>query len=200
MEGRITTVYERSLTTLVDNIQHIEFTSHNGLEIVKIYLQPNSSIDTANAQVTAASQMMLRQLPPGTQPPLVINFSASSVPILQLGLSGQGMSEQQLNDLGLNFLRTLVTVPGSVIPYPYGEKQRQVMINLNPSLLQSKGLSPSDVLNSVAMQYLVLPAGTAKISQFEYDVRINATPRTVQQLNDLPIKTVGRSICGMSPR
>jgi multidrug efflux pump subunit AcrB len=192
MEGRITTVYERSLTTLVDNIQHIESTS--GLANVKIYLQPNSSIDTANAQVTAASQMMLRQLPPGTQPPLVINFSASSVPILQLGLSGQGLSEQQLNDLGLNFLRTqLVTVPGSVIPYPYGGKQRQVMINLNPSLLQSKGLSPSDVLNSVAMQYLVLPAGTAKISQFEYDVRINATPRTVQQLNDLPIKTVGNA-------
>ena len=194
MEGRITTVYERSLTTLVDNIQHIELTSYDGLAIVKIYLQPNSSIDTANAQVTAASQMMLRQLPPGTQPPLVINFSASSVPIFQLGLSGQGLSEQQLNDLGLNFLRTqLVTVPGSVIPYPYGGKQRQVMINLNPSLLQSKGLSPSDVLNSVAMQYLVLPAGTAKISQFEYDVRINATPRTVQQLNDLPIKTVGNA-------
>jgi CzcA family heavy metal efflux pump len=194
MEGRITTVYERSLTTLVDNIQHIESTSYNGLAIVKIYLQPNSSIDTANAQVTAASQMMLRQLPPGTQPPLVINFSASSVPILQLGLSGQGLSEQQLNDLGLNFLRTqLVTVPGSVIPYPYGGKQRQVMINLNPSLLQSKGLSPADVLNSAAMQYLVLPSGTAKISQFEYDVRMNATPRTVQQLNDLPIKTVGNA-------
>jgi multidrug efflux pump subunit AcrB len=136
----------------------------------------------------------LRQLPPGTQPPLVINFSASSVPILQLGLSGQGLSEQQLNDLGLNFLRTqLVTVPGSVIPYPYGGKQRQVMINLNPSLLQSKGLSPADVLNSAAMQYLVLPSGTAKISQFEYDVRMNATPRTVQQLNDLPIKTVGNA-------
>src|SRR6201994_723316 len=136
--------------------------------------------------------MLLRQLPPGTQPPLVIDYSASTVPILQLGLSGPGLSEQALNDIGLNFLRTqLVTVPGSVIPYPYGGKQRQVMINLNPSLLQSKGLSPSDVLNSVAMQYLVLPAGTAKISQFEYDVRINATPRTVQQLNDLPIKTVG---------
>jgi len=194
MEDRITTVYERSLTTLVDNIHHIESTSYNGLAIVKIYLQPNSSIDTANAQVTAASQMLLRQLPPGTQPPLVIDFSASSVPILQLGLSGQGLSEQQLNDLGLNFLRPqLVTVPGSVIPYPYDGKQRQVMINLNPSLLQSKRLSPSDVLNSVAMQYLVLPAGTAKISQFEYDVRINAAPSTVQQLNNLPIKTVGNA-------
>jgi multidrug efflux pump subunit AcrB len=124
---------------LVDNIQHIESTSYNDLAIVKIYLQPNYSIDTANAQVTAASQLMLRRLPPGTQPPLVINFSASSVPILQLGPSGQGMSEQQLNDLGLNFLRTqLVTVPGSVIPYPYGGKQRQVMINLNPSLLAVK--------------------------------------------------------------
>jgi CzcA family heavy metal efflux pump len=194
MEGRITTVYERSLTTLVDNIQHIESTSYNGLAIVKIFLQPNASIDTANAQVTAASQMLLRQLPPGTQPPLVIDYSASSVPILQLGLSGRGMSEQELNDLGLNFLRPqLVTVPGSVIPYPYGGKQRQVMINLNPALLQSKGLSPSDVLNSVAMQYLVLPSGTVKISQFEYDVRMNATPTTVQRLNDLPIKTVGNA-------
>ena len=112
--------------------------------------------------------MMLRQLPPGTQPPLVINFSASSVPILQLGLSGQGMSEQQLNDLGLNFLRTLVTVPGSVIPYPYGGKQRQVMINLNPSLLQSKGLSPSDVLNSVAMQ---IPGAAGRHGQ-DFAIRV----------------------------
>src|ERR1700734_284237 len=168
MEGRITTVYERSLTTLVDNIQHIESTSYNGLAIVKIYLQPNSSIDTANAQVTAASQMLLRQLPPGTQPPLVINFSASSVPILQLGLSGPGLSEQALNDLSLNFLRTqLVTVPGTVIPYPYGGKQRQVMIPLNPARLAAKGLSPADVLNAAALQYLVLPSGTVKISDFE---------------------------------
>src|SRR6202046_1900998 len=170
MEGRITTVYERSLTTLVDNIQHIESTSYDGLAIIKIYLQPNSSIDTANAQVTAASEQLLRQLPPGTQPPLIIDYSASSVPILQLGLLGQGLAEQVLNDLGLNFLRTqLVTVPGSVIPYPYGGKQRQVMINFDPSQLQAKGLSPTDVLTAVAAQYLVLPSGTAKISQFEYD-------------------------------
>jgi len=192
MEGRITTVYERSLTTLVDNIQHIESTTYDGLAMVKIYLQPNASLDTANAQVTAASEQLLRQLPPGTQPPLIIDYSASTVPILQLGLSGQGLSEQDLNDIGLNFLRTqLVTVPGSVIPYPYGGKQRQVMINLNPQLLQAKGLSPADVLNAVATQYQVLPSGTAKISQFEYDVRVNGTPRTVQQLNDLPIRTVG---------
>ncbi len=194
VEGRLTTVYERSLTTLVDNIQHIESTSYNGQSIIKIFLQPGASIDTANAQVTAASQAQLRNLPPGTQPPLILNFSASSVPILQLGLSGQGLSEQQLNDLGLNFLRTqLVTVPGSVIPYPYGGKQRQVMINFTPALLQAKGLSPADVLSSVAAQYLVLPSGTAKISQFEYDVRTNATSRTIQQLNDLPIKMVGNA-------
>jgi len=194
VEGRLTTVYERSLTTLVDNIQHIESTSYNGLAIVKIFLQPGASLDTANAQVTAASQSQLRNLPPGTLPPLVLNFSASSVPILQLGLSGKGLSEQQLNDLGLNFLRTqLVTVPGSVVPYPYGGKQRQVMINFNPALLQAKGLSPADVLAAVATQYLVLPLGTAKISQFEYDVRTNATSRTIEEFNDLPIKTVGNA-------
>jgi CzcA family heavy metal efflux pump len=194
MEGRITTVYERSLTTLVDNVQHIESTTYNGLAMVKIFLQPNASLDTANAQVTAASQMLLRQLPAGTQPPLIIDYSASTVPILQLGLSGQGLSEQDLNDIGLNFLRTqLVTVPGSVIPYPYGGKQREVIINFDPKLLQAKGLSPGDVLSAVAAQYQVTPSGTAKISQFEYDVQINGTPTTVSQLNDLPIKTVGNA-------
>jgi CzcA family heavy metal efflux pump len=194
MEGRITSVYERSLTTLVDNIEHIQSTSYNGLSVVKIFLQPGASLDTANAQVTAASQLLLRSLPPGTQPPEILNYSASSVPILQLGLSGKGLSEQALNDLGLNFLRPqLVTVPGSVVPYPYGGKVRQVMINFNPALLQAKGLSPGDVLNTVEKQYFVLPSGTAKISQFEYDVRMNATTRTVQQMNDLPIKTAGNA-------
>ena len=165
------------LTTLVDNIEHIESTSFNGLALVKIYLQPNASLDTANAQVTACSQFMLRQMPPGTQPPEILNFSASSVPILQLGLSGQGLSEQELNDLALNFLRTqLVTVPGAVVPYPYGGKQRQMVINLDPHKLQAKGLSPADVLNAVQRQYLVLPSGTLKISDFEYDVHVNGTP------------------------
>jgi multidrug efflux pump subunit AcrB len=195
MEGRITSSYERSLTTLVDNIQHIESTSFNGLALVKIYLQPNASLDTANAQVTAVSQLMLRQMPPGTQPPEILNFSASSVPILQLGLSGKGMSEQELNDLGLNFLRTqLVTVPGAVIPYPYGGKQREMMINFNPRLMQAKGLSPADVLNAVAKQYIVLPSGTAKISQFEYDIHVNGTPWTVDALNNLPIKSDGNAM------
>src|SRR6202521_3494586 len=157
LEGRLTSVYERVLTTTVDNIEHIESTTVNGQAIVKIFLQPTASLDTANAQVTAVSQTVLRQLPPGTLPPLIINYSASSVPILQLGLSGKGLSEQQLNDLGQNFLRTqLVTVPGAVVPYPYGGKPRQVMINLIPQLMQAKGISPTDVLSAVTNQNLVL--------------------------------------------
>src|SRR6266849_4260868 len=194
LEGRLTSQYERILTTTVDNIEHIESTTLNGQAIVKIYLQHGASLDTANAQVTAVSQTILRFLPPGTLPPLIINYSASSVPILQLGLSGSGLSEQQLNDLGQNFLRPqLVTVPGAVIPFLYGGKQRQVMIDLNPGLVQSKGLAPQDVLTAVQQQNLILPSGTAKIGQFEYDVRLNASMRTVPELNDLPIKVVGNS-------
>jgi multidrug efflux pump subunit AcrB len=194
MEGRFTTGFERILTTVVDNIQHIESTTINGQSIIKVFLQPNASLDTANAQITAVSQVALRQLPAGAQPPLILNFSASTVPIVQLALSGEGLSEQQLNDIGLNFLRTqLVTVPGAAVPYPYGGKQTQVMIDLNPALLQSKGLSATDVVNAVNLQNLVLPSGTAKIGQFEYDVNINGAPRTVEQLNDIPIKQVGTS-------
>src|SRR5918996_1266566 len=194
VEGRFTTGFERVLTTTVDNIEHIESTTVNGQAIVKVFLQPNASLDTANAQITAVSQTILRQLPAGAQPPLIINFSASTVPIIQLALSGEGLSEQQLNDIALNFLRTqLVTVPGASIPFPYGGKQAQVMVNLNPALLQSKGLSATDVVAAVNLQNLVLPSGTAKIDQFEYDVGINAAPRTVQELNDLPIRVVGNS-------
>ena len=191
LEGRLTTPYEKVLTALVDNIEHIESTTYSGVSVIKIFLQPGASLDTANAQVTAGSQTILRQLPPGTQPPLIINFSASSVPILQIGLSGKGLSEQQLNDLGMNFVRPpLVTVPGAVIPYPYGGKQRQVMVNLNGGLLQSKGLAPEDVLNAISAQNLILPSGTAKIGDSEYDVRLNASPRTVEELGDIPIKQV----------
>src|SRR5712664_1927338 len=192
MEGRITTQYERILTTTVDNIEHIESTTVNGQSMVKIFLQPNARLDTANAQVTAVSQTILRQLPPGVQPPLIINYSASTVPILQLALSG--LSESALNDVGLNFLRTqLVTVPGASIPYPYGGKQRQVMVDLDQRLLQSKGLSPADVVTALGQQNIVLPSGTAKIGEFEYDVAMNASPRTVAELNDLPVKVVGNS-------
>src|ERR1700752_5263570 len=167
-EGRITTVYERVLTTLVDNIEHIESTTVNGTAIVKVYRQPNASIDRANAQITAASQTILKQLPPGSLPPLIVNYNASTVPILQLGLSGNGLTEPQLNDIALNFLRTqLVTVPGAAIPFPYGGKSRQLMVTLNPGLLQSKGLSPNDVLNALNNEQLILPGGTAKIGEFE---------------------------------
>jgi CzcA family heavy metal efflux pump len=194
LEGRLTSGYERILTTTVDNIEHIESTTVNGQAIVKLYFQPGASLDTANAQVTAISQTVLRQLPPGTLPPLIINYSASSVPILQLGLSGNGLSEQQLNDLGQNFLRPqLVTVPGAVIPYLYGGKQRQVMIDLNEGLMQSKGLAPQDVLNAVQQENLIAPSGTAKMGPFEYDVRLNTSPKTVPELNDLPIRVVGNS-------
>jgi multidrug efflux pump subunit AcrB len=192
MEGRITTGFERVLTTTVDNIEHIESTTVSGQSIVKIFLQPNAHLDTANAQVTAIAQTALRQLPPGVQPPLIINYSASTVPILQLALSG--MSESELNDIGLNFLRTqLVTVPGASVPYPYGGKQRQVMVDLDPRLLQSKGLAPIDIVNTLGQQNIVLPSGTAKIGEFEYDVAMNASPRTVAELNDLPIRVVGNS-------
>jgi multidrug efflux pump subunit AcrB len=192
MEGRITTQFERVLTTTVDNIEHIESTTVNGQSMIKIFLQPNARLDTANAQVTAVSQTILRQLPPGTQPPLIINYSASTVPILQLALSG--LSESELNDAGLNFLRTqLVTVPGASIPYPYGGKQRQIMVDLDQRLLQSKGLSPGDVVTALGQQNIVLPSGTAKIGEFEYDVAMNASPRTVAELNDLPVKMVGNS-------
>src|ERR1700746_1269094 len=194
LEGRLTNTYERLLTTVVDNIEHIESTTVNGQAIVKIFLQPGASLDTANAQVTAVSQTILRFLPPGALPPLIINYSASSVPILQLGLSGKGLSEQQLNDLGQNFLRPqLVTVPGAVIPFPYGGKQRQIMIDLNPNLLQAKGLSPQDVLLAVQQQNVILTSGPAKIGEFEYDDRVNSSLRTVPEFSDLPIRVVGNS-------
>jgi multidrug efflux pump subunit AcrB len=194
LEGRLTNTFERLTTIVVDNIEHMESTTVNGQAIVKIYLHHGASLDTANAQVTSGSQTILRFLPPGTLPPLIINYSASTVPILQLGLSGDGLSEQQLNDLGQNFLRPqLVTVPGAVIPFLYGGKQRQVMIDLNPGLMQSKGLSPQDVLNAVQQQNLIFPSGTAKVGPFEYDVRLNASTRTVPELNDLPVKVVGNS-------
>jgi len=192
LEGRITSNFERVLTTLVDDIEHIESTTINGWSSVKIFLQPNARIDTANTQVTAASQFALRLMPPGTLPPEIINFSASSVPVLQLGVSGNELSEQQLNDLSFNFLRPqLITVPGAVIPLPYGGKTRQVNINLDPRLLQAMGLSPEDVVNAVGRQAPILPSGTTKIGEFEYDIRSNYTPRSVVEYNDIPIKVVG---------
>ncbi|PYX96764.1 MAG: RND transporter, partial [Acidobacteria bacterium] len=185
MSDRIVYLTERSLTTTVDDIEHSESQSLNGIGVVKVFFQPNAKIEKAIAQITAISQTQLRQLPPGTTPPLVITYSASSVPIVQLALSGPKLSEQQLFDLGVNFIRTrLVTIPGCAIPYPYGGKQRQVMVDLNTNALQSKGLSPMDVVNAISAQNLILPAGTSKIGNFEYDVDVNGSPRTVAELND----------------
>ena len=191
LAGRLTTPYEKALTSLVDNIQHIESTTYNGTAVVKVFLQPGSSLSTANAQVTAASQFMLRQLPPGTLPPEIINFSASSVPVLQLGISGNGLSETQLNEYATNYIRTqLITVPGAVVPSPYGGKQRQISVNMNQAAMQSKGVAPGDILNALAQQSVVMPSGTIKIGQSEYDVRTNGSPRAVEQLANVPIKQV----------
>jgi multidrug efflux pump subunit AcrB len=193
MSDRIVSVTERSLTTTVDNIEHIESQSLNGVAVVKVFLQPSASLERAIAQITASSQTQLRQLPQGTTPPLVIAYSASSVPVMQLALSGNGLSEQQLNDYGLNFIRTqLITIPGAAVPYPYGGKQRQVQVDLNPTALQAKGLSALDIVNAISVQNLILPTGTAKIGGKEYNVDIpNAAPQTIAELNRIPIKTVG---------
>jgi CzcA family heavy metal efflux pump len=191
LEGRLTTPYEKALTTLVDNISHVESTTLNGQVIVRVYLQPGASLDTANAQVSAASEFILRSLPPGILPPQIINFSASSVPILQLGLSGEGLSEQQLNDYGVNFIRPqLITVPGAVVPNVYGGKQRSIMVNLDPKRLQAEGLAPSDVLSALNNQNVVEPGGTAKIGSAEYDVRLNSSPSSIEGLSNIPLKQV----------
>jgi len=191
MAGRIVTPFQRALTTTVNDIEHIVANSYNGVGIVKIFFQPNVDIRTANAQVTAISQTMIKQLPPGATPPLILNYSASTVPIIQVALSGEGLTEQNLADLGINQLRTpLVTVPGAAIPYPFGGKQRQIQIDLDPSALQARGLSGQDVANALAAQNLITPAGTSKIGGFEYVIQLNNSPLKIEELGDLPIKAV----------
>jgi CzcA family heavy metal efflux pump len=191
MAGRITTPFERTLTTTVNDIEHIVANSYNGFGIVKIFFQPNVDIRTANAQVTAISQTLLKQLPPGATPPLILNYSASTVPIIQVALSGEGLTEQNLADIGINQLRTpLITVPGAAIPYPYGGKQRQIQIDLNSAALQARGLSGQDVANTLAAQNLITPVGTQKIGEFEYNIQLNNSPLRIEELGNLPIKTI----------
>ncbi len=195
MSGRIVTPYERALTTTVNDIEHIEASSYNGFGIVKIFFQPNVDIRTANAQVTAISQTVVKQMPPGTTPPLIINYSAATVPIIQLALSGKGLTEQNLADLGMNAVRTrLVTVQGAAIPYPFGGKTRQVQIDLDPAALAARGLSGADVANALAAQNLITPVGTQKIGEFEYSVLLNNAPKDIDALNNLPIKAVNGSM------
>ncbi len=195
MAQRITVINERSMTLTVNDIEHIESESLSGESVIKIFFQPGADISTALSQVTAISQTQLRQLPPGSTPPLIIQYSASTVPILQIGLSGRGLSEQQLFDLGANFIRVqLADVEGAAIPWPYGGKMPQVQVDLDTAALQAKGLSPLDVVNALNSQNLILPSGTSKIGQYEYDVETNGSPLTTAELNDLPIETSGNTV------
>src|SRR5271168_1309232 len=195
MSNRIVFQYERVLTTTVNNIEHIESQSLNGVAVVKVFFHPGVNVDMAVAQLTAISQAQLKNLPPGITPPLIIQYSASSVPILQLAISSKSLSEQALNDLSLNFIRpALTTVEGAAIPYPYGGKQRVVSVDIDWDKLQAEGLVPSDVINAISAQNLILPSGTAKISQLEYNIGLNGTPTKIAELNDLPIKTVNGTI------
>ena len=191
MAGRMTTLYERVLTTTVNDIEHLEANSYNGLGIVKIFFHPGVNIATANAQVTAISQTMLRQMPPGALPPLIVNYNASTVPILQLALAGKGLSEQNLADYGLNLVRTpLVTVPGAAIPFPYGGKMRLVQVDLKLPELQSLGLSAQDVANALATQNIIIPVGTQKIDSLEYSINLNNAVVNIKDMADLPVKSV----------
>jgi multidrug efflux pump subunit AcrB len=192
MSTRIVSIYERNLTTTVNDIEHVESQSLRGIAVVKVFFQPGANIDLAVAQVTASAQSQLRQLPAGTQPPFILTYNASTVPVLQLALSGKSLSEQQLFDIAVNFLRTqLASVNGAQIPYPYGGKQPQIQVDLDPESMQAKHLTPADVVNAISVQNLILPGGTQKLGSTEYDVDLNASPKTIEELNDLPIRTVG---------
>jgi CzcA family heavy metal efflux pump len=189
MAGRITTLFQRSLTTTVNDIEHIEANSYAGSGVVKIFFQPGVDIATANAQVTAIAQTVVRQMPQGTMPPLILNYNASTVPIIQLALSGEGMSEQSLADLAQNTVRLrLVTVPGAALPFPYGGRTRQIQIDLDALALQARGLTAQDVGNALAAQNLITPIGTQKIDAFEYTLQLNNAASVIEDLGDLPIK------------
>ena len=191
MAGRVIYYYERQLSSNVNDIEHVESESLTGVGVVKIFFRPGVDIRTATAQVTSISQTVLKQMPPGITPPLILNYNASTVPILQLALSGRGMTEQAIFDAGQNFIRpALATVQGTAVPSPYGGKVRQIQIDLDPGRLESKGLSAEDVANALAAQNQIIPVGTAKIDRYEYNVRLNNSPSAIEALNDLPIKTV----------
>ena len=195
MANRIVAPSERSMTTTVNDIEHIESQSLNGIGVIKVFFQPHVNIGSAIAEITAIGQVQLRSLPPGTTPPFIIQYNASSVPVLQLGLSGQGLSEQQLNDIGTNLIRTrLATVEGASLPYPYGGKQRQIQVDLDLHAMQAKGVSPTDVVSAINAQNLIVPSGTMKVGTYEYAVETNSAPPIVDELNNLPIKAVNGAV------
>ncbi len=190
MEDYIVSNDERYMTTVVNDIEHIESQTVGGRSIIKVFFQPNADIRLAIGQLTALSQSVIRQLPPGIASPLIITYSASTVPIVDLAMKGQGLSEQELFDLGSNFVRNqLATVPGVAVPWPFGGKQREVAVNVDIAALQAKGMSPVDVINAIGNQNLALPAGTVKLGPTEYNVQMNGSTNSIAALNDLPIRT-----------
>lgn len=194
MEDRIVSNYERYLTTAVDSIEHIESQTVGGRSVIKIFFQPGANVSLAMTEISATSQSTIRSLPPGISPPLILTYSAATVPIVQLGMKGEGLSEQELFDYAANLVRNqMATVPGTSIPWPYGGKQRQVSVNLDISALQAKGLTPVDVINAVSSQNLALPSGSVKLGPTEYNVELNGSPNTIGALNDIPIKVVNGS-------
>ncbi|KPX12844.1 hypothetical protein ALO73_200043 [Pseudomonas syringae pv. daphniphylli] len=194
MAGRISTVFQRGLTSNVNDIEHIESNTYPGISIVKIFFQSGVNIAVANAQVTAISQTTVRQMPVGSQPPLILNYNAATVPILQLALSGQGLSEQSLFDVATNDVRTqLITVPGAVVPWPYGGKQRQVQIDVRPEALQARGLSAQDVAAALAVHNVLIPVGTQKIGGLEYTLQLNSAPTLIEDIGRIPVKFVNGS-------
>ncbi|MGB7547222.1 MAG: efflux RND transporter permease subunit, partial [Terracidiphilus sp.] len=195
MASRIVTNSERGMTTTVNDIEHIESQSLNGIGLIKIFFQPHVNIGVAVSQVTAICQVQLRSLPPGSTPPFIIQYNASSVPILMLGLSGAGLNEQQVSDVAKNTIGVqLATIEGAQTPYPYGGKTRQIQVDIDLPALQAKGLSPVDVVNAISAQNLIVPSGTMKIDRFEYAVETNSAPTLVDDLNNLPIKTANGAV------
>src|ERR1700694_5791436 len=191
MEKRVVTAFERTLTSNVNDIEHIESQAYNGYAVVRIFFHPNVKVDMAVAQVSATMQTSLRQMPPGMFPANILKYDAASVPILQLGLSSKTLREQEIFDLGNNFIRTpLGTVQGASVSYPFGGKNRAVMVDLNLDDLYAKQLAPIDVSNTLTLQNLILPAGTAKLGGTEYQIKVNSSPLILDELNNLPIKTV----------
>src|SRR5437879_9974092 len=199
MQNRIVTVTERAFTTTVNGIEHIESVSLRGVAITRLYFHPNVPIEAAIAQVNAQAQQIVRILPPGIFPPLILQYNAASVPVLLASLSSDQLPEQQLNHLGNNFIRTqLVTVPGSAIPVPYGGKVRVVNVDIDPDALYARGLSPQDVANAIFTQNVILPAGTSKIGTREYDVFINSSPELLDDLNKIPLRYVNGSLLSVA--
>ena len=198
MASRVVTVFERSITSTVNDIEHIESQSYNGVSVVKVFFQPGARVELAQAQITASAQTLLRAQPPGSFPPNIIKYDVSSVPVLQLGLGSPTLSEQQIFDLGQNFIRTqLATIQGTSVPVPFGGKFRQVMVDLDPEAMYAKGVSATDVSSAFNLQSLILPAGTAKFGNRDYQIKLNSSPRVLDQLNDLPVKVVNNAVVYM---